>query len=253
MLVFESNSTKLKKVLATPESRAYLANQIIDVVEKEDYDGVNLDFEYISVSDRERYNEFVKSLYGELKVRNKSLSLSLPVKTEKYDWWPGYDYTTLGQNSDFIVLMAYDKSPGTPGPQSGIDWVEEVVDYAIARIPAEKVVLGIGYYGYDWAEGKRSSIIPENNGATYLLFADDLSNKYGLNLNLDEKSGLLFGTYTDENGVPHEVWMESNYSVDAKAKLVIRKGLKGVALWRLGFSTPSFWDVLMDNCKPIKY
>ena len=131
--------------------------------------------------------------------------------------------------------------------------MEEVVDYAIARIPAEKVVLGIGYYRYDWAAGKRSSVIAENNGATYLVFADELSKKYGLNLNLDQKSGLLFGTYTDENGASHEIWMESNYSVDAKAKLAVRKGLKGVALWRLGFSNSSFWDTLMDNFKPVKY
>lgn len=252
MLVFESDSARLQKVLATPESRLRIVNQIITVVEREGFDGVNVDFEYLKVTDKERYNEFIKSLYGELKARGKSLNLSLPVKTEKTDWWPAYDYSTLGQYCDFAVLMAYDKNPGTPGPQSGIDWVEEVVDYAIARIPAEKVVLGIGYYGYDWAAGKRSSVIAENNGATYLVFADELSKKYGLNLNLDQKSGLLFGTYTDRNGVSHEIWMESDYSVDAKAKIAVRKGLKGVALWRLGFSTPSFWDTLMDNFNPVR-
>lgn len=253
MLVFESDSARLQDVLATPETRTRLIDQMITVVEKEGYDGINVDFEYLKVTDKDRFNEFIKSLYGELKARGKSLNLSLPVKTEKNDWWPAYDYVTLGQYCDFAVLMAYDKNPAASGPQSGIDWVEEVVDYAIARIPAEKVVLGIGNYGYDWASGKRSSVIAENNGATYLVFADELSKKCGLNLNLDPKSGLLFGTYTDENGVSHEIWMESNYSVDAKAKLAIRKGLKGVALWRLGFSTPSFWDTLTDNFNPVKY
>lgn len=253
MLVFESDSAKLSKVLATPESRALLINQILTVVEREGYDGVNLDFEYLNAADKDKYNEFTSILYKELKTRNKSLSISLPVKTESTDWWPAYDYVTLGQNCDFVVLMAYDKNPGTPGPQSGIDWVEEVVDYAIARIPAEKVVLGIGYYGYDWALGKRSSVILENNGATYLKFADELSQQYGLNLQLDEKSGLYYGRYTDENEVSHELWMESNYSVDAKAKMVLLKGLKGVALWRLGYTNPSFWDTLMSNFDPVKF
>lgn len=199
------------------------------------------------------YNEFASILYKELKARGKSLSISLPVKTEKADWWPGYDYVTLGRNCDFVVLMAYDKNPGTPGPQSGIDWVEEVVDYAIARIPAEKVVLGIGYYGYDWGPSGRSSVILKNNGATYLKFADELSRQYGLQLELDEKSGLYYGKYTDEYGNTHQIWMESDYSVDIKAKMVIRKGLKGVALWRLGYSSPSFWDTLMDNFNPVKF
>lgn len=253
MLVFESDSAKLSKVLATSESQVRLAKQIITVVEREGYDGVNLDFEYLKAVDKDKYNEFTSILYKELNARDKSLSISLPVKTESTDWWPGYDYAALGQNCDFVVLMAYDKNPGTPGPQSGIDWVEEVVDYAIDRIPAEKVVLGIGYYGYDWALGKRSSVILENNGATYLIFADELSKQYGLKLELDEKSGLYYGRYTDENGVSHELWMESNYSVDKKAKMVIQKGLKGVALWRLGFSTASFWDTLLNNFNPVKF
>ncbi len=253
MLVFESNTERLKQVLDSPESRARLINQMITVVEREGYDGINVDFEGLRAPDKDKFNEFIKDLYNKLKTRGKGLNLSLPVKTEQADWWPAYDYSVLGQHCDFAVLMAYDKNPGTPGPQSGIDWVEEVVDYAIARIPAEKVVLGIGYYGYDWANGKRDSIIAENNGATYLVFADELSKKYNLNLELDQKSGLLSGTYTDENEVHHEIWMESNYSVDAKAKLAIRKGLKGVALWRLGYSNPSFWGALTNNFDPIKY
>lgn len=254
MLVFESKADKLEQVLATAESRINLVNQIIYVVEQEGYDGVNIDFEYVKATDKDRYSEFIKILNEALKSRGKSLSLSLPVKTEKADWWPGYDYETLGKYSDFVVLMAYDKNPSTPGPQSGIDWVEEVVDYAISRIPAEKVVLGIGYYGYDWAStGKRGAIIPKRNGATYLIFADELAEKYGLSLSIDEKSGLSYGRYTDDDGVSHEVWMENDRTVDAKAKLVVRKGLKGVALWRLGYTTPSFWNTLLNNFKPMKY
>jgi spore germination protein len=86
-----------------------------------------------------------------------------------------------------------------------------------------------------------------------LKFADELSRQYGLQLELDEKSGLYYGKYTDEYGNTHQIWMESDYSVDIKAKMVIRKGLKGVALWRLGYSSPSFWDTLMDNFNPVKF
>lgn len=250
MLLFESSGAKLEKVLATLESRKRLVNQIMTVVEREGYDGVNIDFEYLKAADKDRFNEFVKGLYEALQAKGKSLNLSLPVKTEKADWWPGYDYGTLGKYSDFVVLMAYDKNLVSPEPQSGIDWVEEVVDYAIARIPAEKVVLGIGYYGYDWSStGKRYTVLPSKNGMTYkgILFADELSAKYGLKLSIDKKSGMAFGTYTDENGVSHQIWMENETSVDAKAKLVIRKGLKGIAIWRLGYTTPSLWSTINGN------
>ena len=160
----------------------------------------------------------------------------------------GYDYEALGKYSDFVVLI-YDTNPASPDPQAGIDWVEQVVDYAIARIPAQKVVLGIGYYGYDWYNGGRNSVIPVNNKMTYsgIVFADELSQKYGLKLHIDEKSGMSYGTYIDESGRQHQVWMENDYLVDLKAKLVIRKGLKGIALWRLGYSTPGFWKAVENN------
>jgi spore germination protein len=249
MLIFESSGAKLEKVMATTESRNRLVNQIITVVDREGYDGVNIDFEYLKASDKDRFNNFMGVLSKALHSKGKSLNISLPVKTEKADWWPGYDYETLGKYSDFVVLMAYDKNPASPEPQAGIDWVEQVVDYAIARIPAQKVVLGIGYYGYDWYNGGKNSVIPVNNKMTYsgIVFADELSQKYGLKLHIDEKSGMSYGTYIDESGRQHQVWMENDYLVDLKAKLVIRKGLKGIALWRLGYSTPGFWKAVENN------
>lgn len=254
MMLFESKSERLEKIMSTPESRSLVVKQILDIVEREGYDGVNIDFEYLKASDRERFNLFAKELYSNLKAKGKTLSFSLPVKTEKADWWPGYDFKTLGKYSDFIVLMAYDKNPASPEPQSGIDWVEDVVDYAIARIPAHKVVLGIGYYGYDWSLQGRHTVLPAKNGMTYsgIVFAEELKQKYGLDLNMDPKSGMAFGTYIDDKGISHQIWMESDVSVDAKAKLVIRKGLKGVGIWRLGYTTPSFWNTLLKNFKPAK-
>lgn len=254
MLLFESNGDRLEKILSTPQSRELVIKQICDIVKKEGYDGVNIDFEYLKITDRERFNLFAKELYNSLKQKGKTLSFSLPVKTEKADWWPGYDFKTLGKYSDFVVLMAYDKNPASPEPQSGIDWVEEVVDYAIARIPAHKVVLGIGYYGYDWSSKGRRTVLPAKNKMTYsgIVFADKLKEKYGLNLTIDQKSKMAYGSYVDDNGISHKIWMESDHSVDEKAKLVIRKGLKGVAVWRLGYTTPSFWNTLLRNFVPEK-
>lgn len=252
MLIFESDGNRLEKVLSTLESRKRLVNQIMTVVEREGFDGVNIDFEYLKAADKDRFGEFIQGLYEALKDHGKSLNLSLPVKTEKADWWPGYDYETLGKYSDFVVLMAYDKDPANPGPQAGIDWVEEIVDYTLARIPAEKVVLGLGYYGYDWSTKGRGTVLPSRNEITYsaIIIAEEVAQKYNAKFILDEKSLMAYAEYTDAQGVYHQIWMETDQSVAAKAKLVINKGLKGVALWRLGYSTPGFWNALTDNFTP---
>ncbi|TYP52442.1 stalk domain-containing protein [Thermosediminibacter litoriperuensis] len=248
-LVFESDRARLQQALATAEKRSALVSQIIAEVEKENYDGVNIDFEYLRLEDKENYNEFIKQLYTTLKSKKKTLSLSLPAKTEKKDWWPGYDYETLGKYSDYVVLMAYDKNPASPGPQAGIDWVEEIVDYALARIPAGKIVLGIGYYGYAWSGSEKYTVLEAKNGMTYskIWFLDELTQKHGLKLTIDSASLMAYGSFTDEKGKTYQIWMESRESVDAKSRLAIKKGLKGIAVWRLGYTTPSFWQAVNDS------
>lgn len=253
-LIFESDRARLSQALATPEKRKALIGQIVSEVEKENYDGVNIDFEYIKPEDKENFNSFIIELYNALKSKNKSLNISLPAKTERTDWWPAYDYEVLGKYSDFVVIMAYDKSPSTPGPQAGVDWTREVVDYAIARIPAQKVVLGVGYYGYAWTDGLRYTVLEEKNQMTYsrILFLDELKGKYGLKMNLDGNSLMAYGSFKDEKGVTYQIWMESSASVDAKCKMVIEKGLKGIAVWRLGYTTANFWQAVYDNFKAAK-
>ncbi|KYO68017.1 stalk domain-containing protein [Thermovenabulum gondwanense] len=253
-LVFESDRQKLSQALATPEKRKEIVQSIVYEVQKEGYDGVNLDFEYLSPSDKDNFNEFVKSLYNALKEKNKSLNLSLPVKTEERDWWPGYDYETLGKYSDFVVLMAYDKNPANPEPQAGVDWVEQILDYTLKRIPAEKVVLGIGYYGYAWANGKKYTVLPSRMGFNYTgtLYADELQSKYGLKFNIDEKTLMAYGKFTDENNVTYQIWMESDVAVKNKVISAVSKGLKGVAVWRLGYTTNGFWDAVGEKMVPLK-
>ncbi|MDN5332594.1 MAG: spore germination protein [Tepidanaerobacteraceae bacterium] len=253
-LIFENDRTRLSQTLGTTEKRKALVDQIVSEVEKENYDGVNVDFEYIKPEDKENFNNFIIELYNALKSKNKTLSLSLPAKTEKHDWWPAYDYEILGRYSDFVVVMAYDKSPNTPGPQAGVDWTREVVDYAIARIPAQKVVLGIGYYGYAWTENERYTVLEEKNQMTYsrILFLNELKSKYGLKMNLDETSLMAYSSFKDEKGATYQIWIETKASVDAKCKMVIEKGLKGIAVWRLGYTTTNFWQAVNDNFKPAK-
>ncbi|MCG0275349.1 MAG: glycosyl hydrolase family 18 protein [Thermosediminibacteraceae bacterium] len=245
-LIFENDRTRLQKALATPEKRTALVSQIMAEVEKENYDGVNIDFEYLRPEDKENFNAFIQQLYSVLKSKNRTLSISLPAKTQKQDWWPAYDYEFLGKYSDFVVLMAYDRSPGTPGPQAGIDWVEEIVDYALKKLPPWKVVLGIGYYGYAWSGNERYTVLEEKNGMTYskILFLNELKSKYGLKMNLDKTTLMAYGSFTDEKGKTYQIWMESKESVDAKWDMAVRKGIKGIAIWRLGYTTTTFWQAI---------
>jgi spore germination protein YaaH len=67
-------------------------------------------------------------------------------------WAGAYDYAALGRHADLITLMAYDYHGawGGPGPLAPADWVDQVLAFATSQLPADKVLLGLAFYGYDW-------------------------------------------------------------------------------------------------------
>ncbi|MDI3535425.1 MAG: spore germination protein [Thermosediminibacterales bacterium] len=247
-MVFESSSKRLNSLLNDKSKRNQLIKELVNLTLEEGFDGINIDFEFLKENDRDVFNTFVKDLAESLHKKQKTLSLSVPVKTEKADWFKGYDYETLGRYADVIVLMAYDKNPAAAVPQAPIEWVEEVVDYAVARIPSYKILLGIGFYGYDWANGRKKTVLHTRRDFDYgVQFIDEIIEKYGSKPVWDEKSQMMYMEYTDENGLKHVMWYESEESTWEKIKLAKRKGLGGIAIWRLGYTTSGFWNVIKDN------
>lgn len=108
------------------------------------YKGVNLDFEGLGLNENElqlsetrnAFNTFITKLYTRLKQDNIRLTLSLHAPNSSYK---GYDYKTLGENCDRIIIMAYEY--GTiPEPES---LVEHAVEMALEQVPPEKLILGI--------------------------------------------------------------------------------------------------------------
>ena len=254
-LIFESNPDVLHNVLSNTQRRSSLVQQIMNMVETEGFDGVNIDFEFLRADDKDYLNTFMKELHYEMGVKGKILSISLHSKTEQADWFKGYDYETLGRNSDFVVLMCYDKNPGAAGPQAPIDWVEDVVDYALNRIPANKVVLGIGAYGYGWTNtGGRTTWLHTRNEVDYRIkFINETIRDYNIQPKWDEKSAMANFTFTDNEGVTHNVWYENAESIGKKAELAKKKNLKGIAFWRLGYTTPEIWEAVNKVFDPVKY
>ncbi len=106
--------------------------------------GVNIDIEGLGwsgnensiISQRENFTGFVRQLSELLKEKGISLILTLHPPNSAYK---GYDYGTLGQLADKIIVMAYDYG-AKPEPTSK---EMEAVEMAKALVPPEKLILGI--------------------------------------------------------------------------------------------------------------
>lgn len=245
MLVTGFDRTILDTVLGSEELRASTIASIVDVVKAENFGGVNLDFEAVSVSMRDQFTAFVRDLKAALPP-DAVLSLSLRCRT--YDvqtWLDGYDYGALSKYADQCIVMAYDQhyNGGSPGPIAGADWFETSIQYLLRYIPKEKFVAGIGAYGRYWPENSKGSAI-------FIGPALTLAQEQGATILRDEKTGVPYFTYTSPEKGLVEVWFEDATSMQQKMDLVKKYDLAGVAVWRMGRLPQDVWDAISTVQQP---
>ncbi|MHB8155943.1 MAG: glycosyl hydrolase family 18 protein [Desulfocucumaceae bacterium] len=228
--------------MAITSSRKRLVDNIVSQIEKNGYDGVNIDLEGIPPQYKNDYNALLSDLSGYLKPRGKLLTVAIPAKTSNNgsSWNGAYDYQAIGRMADYIVIMSYDEhwSSGPPGPVASIPWVDSVLKYATSVIPPEKILMGIGCYGYDWPSGKAGKALRWKDIPSF-------TSQYG-GAQWDNISSAPKLVYW-ENGVKHQLWFENRYSLAIKLGLVKNYKIGGIAFWRMGFEDASFWDTLGWN------
>jgi spore germination protein YaaH len=136
------------------------------------------------------------------------------------------------------MIMTYDEH-GTwtsAGPVASIGWVTNVVNYARTVIPADKLLLGLAAYGYDWSGA--------GNKALSLNQINSLVSTYGGSVQWDTTSQSPYYQYTDGNGIQHTIWFENYNSIGYKCDLVNQNNLLGVGIWRLGLEDPAYWGTI---------
>lgn len=227
-------------VLQSSSATAALQKNIVQIVETNGYSGAALDIEQLSASDRQLYSAFVTNLAAQLHAVGKELYVALPADTSATAeaWNAAYDYAEIGAAADRVILMAYDYSyPGGPaGPIAPVPWVSKVLAYTTSQIPADKVLLGIDAYGYEWTGRQTQALsLPAVNA---LIAADHITPRW------DATDEAPYFTYTDTNHVTHTVYYEDGKSTSAKLALAKQAGIAGIAIWHMGLEDTSLWDAV---------
>lgn len=242
-------------ILNDTEVQNRLIENIISTAKKNGFGDIHIDFEFLRPVDREAYGEFLRKLKTIVSKEGLTLSTALAPKTsatQKGQWYEAHDYRMHGEIADFVVIMTYEwgYTAGPPMPVSPIGPVREVLEYALTEIPSEKILMGQNLYGYNWTlpfvkgESRAKSISPQQ--------AILLAEKYGVNIQYDEKEQAPFFDYVDEENKEHKVWFEDARSIQAKFNLLKELNLRGMSYWKLGISFPQNWLLLQDNFEIIK-
>ncbi|SDI28840.1 glycosyl hydrolase family 18 protein [Desulfosporosinus hippei] len=216
---------------------------IRDILVEYQLDGINLDLEKAAPSDRSLFTRFIQNWSAMFRAGNFLVSIDVPAKTSsdpQNAWRGSFDYRPIGQAVDEVILMTYEEhwSHSEPGSVASIPWVTQVLDYAIANIPRDKIYMGIPLYGYDWPEDGTGKVIGYQR-------ATELAKRYGAPLQWNERQHSTYFRY-ETRGVRHTVYFEDPRSLRDKLELATQKGIRGVALWEMNLSYPRFWEVLEE-------
>ncbi len=227
------NGACVHRILTNAAKRDRLINDVIKQLQVNNFVGINVDFEELNETSDEPLINFQKELYTRLKA--KGFLVTQDVVPFNND----YNYKSLVQYNDYIFVMAYDQFSNTtgPGPICDQKWIEWAVDEAAKKIPANKLILALAAYGYDWPKNS-AALDPPLTYQQALITARESDAK--IDFNNDTYN--LYYKYFDDNDIEHEVYFTDAATAFNAMRFATQYGLSGVALWRLGSEDARIWD-----------
>lgn len=231
--------------------QARLIGEIGKALYQKGYQGIDVDFEYIYPEDAANYAAFIRLLTSTFNPYGIPVTVALAPKASDDQpglLYEGHDYRALGAAANSVLLMTYEWGYAYSEPRAvaPLPNVEQVVSYALTRIPAEKILLGIPNYGYDWT-------LPYVSGITR---AESISNVEAVQLARTHHAEILFDEisvspyFTYYNGeTAHTVHFEDARSIQAKLHLALEHGLYGVGYWNFNRPFPQNLRLLASLCE----
>lgn len=235
-------------ILSNTDVGDTLISNVLDMMQRKGYRGLNIDFEYVRPADRENYNQFLRRVVDRLHP-DYLVSTDLAPKTSADQeglLYTAHDYEAHGEIVDFVILMTYEwgYAGGRPRAISPINRIRDVLDYAVSVIPSDKILMGVSDYGRDWP-------LPYVSGETMAETiteqeAVDLAADHNVAIQFDNEAKAPFFRYVDNAGQTHEVWYEDARSILAKFEAVKEYQLRGISYWLLNYALPQSWE-LQEN------
>ncbi len=242
-------SSKATSVVMNSEvARENLIRNILNIVDRDNLDGINIDFEAMKTDDRDLFTQFIRELAPLMRERGKVLSVDTYFTTY-------LDRTKIGEAADYVVLMGYDQNGAwseVSGSVSSLEWVENNILSLMndSNIPHNKIILGVPFYTRLWTEKQGESkpttvIYTISQAANYI-------NRNAIDLTYDEKTGQNYFEYTRGN-VTYKMWVEDATSMKNRVDIVNKYNLAGISAWRKGFETDDIWPAIVSNIQYLQF
>ncbi len=252
---------EIDQLMTSKTAQKRLIEQVKKLVKEEDFDGVNVDFEYagdhLGVL-RDGFLGFLRDL-TEAEVGEVSLDVfgNTIIKGDIERW------SEIAELLDYVVIMAYDfHRPGSdwagavapirsgPGERSVLEVLESAWKLGI---PKEKLIVALPLYGYEWKTyGEEYGAAVERGWSAMASYnrMKEFVEEEEVEPGWDSLSMSPWLVYKDE-GVTKQIYYENLQSLSVKYRLVKESQLGGVGFWALGYEGEhdEVWEELERQLK----
>ncbi len=258
-----SSLTKMSAFLNSTAAQDRFIAQALDLMQRRSADGASLDFEPLPDTIAPAFLAFVGRFGTAMRARFPTAQLTVATSAGA-----GLVLTTgLHSLVDLMFVMTYNyhwSGSGIAGPIAPLDNTTRTVKIHMNRflargVPASKLVMGIGYYGYDWpvTANVPYATVRSDRAAyggvwsvTYASVMAWLAAHPNVVRHEDTVQGSGWFTYwNSSHSTWREVYFEDEQSVAAKDDYAIAQNLAGIGIWTLGNDAgyPKLWNVIRSK------
>jgi spore germination protein len=225
-------------------------NNVLRLLQKKGYYGVNLTYQFINEENRSVYENYTRQiterLHQEGYVVFITLSENFILEVDNFTF-EKIDYSNVAQAADGVTLLNYNwgYSFGPPAPVASVHNLRKFLDYVAQMIPPVKTEIGLPIIGYDWELPYIIGVTRAN--ALTLDSAITLARFVGASIQFDEISQTPYFRYVVErNRIPrrHIVWFIDARSINAILDLVKEYGFRGSGIWNIMNYYPQMWLIM---------
>lgn len=227
-------SELLHNILNDPAKATRLIESILNTLRQKGYYGLNLEASYIMNTDRELFFRLLSEVKDELHQEGFKLYVTITPSTFEQSL-EGEDilatYTALGEISDGIIVLSYSMgySSEIPFESTSVYLLQILLEFALQKIPPEKILFGISSIGYIWRLPYivgESRAVAISNANAFQLAADTGAVIYYNPRNL---SSYFYFNDTDL----YLVYFHDVRGVYASLRIMSTYGLRGVGIWNV--------------------
>ncbi len=244
LTVTMTNSSENSEILNNLSKQEAIIDQSIAIAREKGFSGIVLNLEMSAIpfdSLVQQISDFSGKFYQS--ARQNRLKYYVAVYGDNFYRVRPFDVKSISEKSDGVLVMAYDfhKSRSNPGPNFplrgkdvyGYD-IESMIDDYLKLVPAKKLTVIFGYFGYDWVVDRNDKATGNGEASSYQeikgQFIDDCKFR-NCRLVRDSNSMETEIRYTDSAGRNHIVWFEDTESINEKKKLLKKKGISSFSFF----------------------